>query len=192
MKISELLGKELTAKTIFDGYDGRTYDARATLTIEENGQFCVSNYAYLDPKINEWIDIEDEYWDKESIEKTFDVEIDIVKKTITTEKKLREWLSGFDISHFEKAPSPAEIGEKQPMIEPVDLLEEPDMIFVEDDPVDGWVVLDAGEKVRIPEKLFRESGTFDFYCIVYPGGNYENRLFESEEEAKKFLEEKWS
>ena len=67
--------KDFKEDTYFYGYDGVTYDAKATFRIHEDGRHEIMRYSYIDEDGDSY-DIEERDWDKHSVEITFGIEID--------------------------------------------------------------------------------------------------------------------
>ncbi len=104
-------------------------------------------------------------------------------RIINNLNELRDWLSDFDISHFEMAPEP-----EKPLITTTNLLLEPEMIFVEE--TDSGTILDAGERVLFKGDISEiPDSVWTFFVIALPNGSYINRLFDTAEEAIKYAME---
>ena len=72
----KLYETEKTINTIFVGNDEIEYEAKVTLTVEEDGLYYVSTYNYYDPEKEEWINTEERgNWSQEEIEKEFEIEL---------------------------------------------------------------------------------------------------------------------
>ena len=68
---------EISIDTIYVGYDGFQYKAKATLTIEDDGTYYISTYDYWDPESNEWKATDErDYWTKDEIEEQFELKLD--------------------------------------------------------------------------------------------------------------------
>lgn len=75
IKEQVLYGKTLRTDTIYIGHDNIEYEATAELVIENDGTYRISKYDYFDHISSEWRETEDRDWDRNSIEKTFGIEI---------------------------------------------------------------------------------------------------------------------
>ena len=77
--------KQIKTTYTFQGHDDKSYDARATLTIDENGDYDL-NSDYFDPKKEGWTDTEEE-WTEDDINATFEIELsDEVSKFVEENK----------------------------------------------------------------------------------------------------------
>jgi len=63
--------KTIRKETVYEGYDGKTYTARAELTIDDDGSRWVSVYDYFDPKMGEWVETEERDWSDADIDDLF-------------------------------------------------------------------------------------------------------------------------
>lgn len=62
---------EKTVDTIFEGYNGHTYDAKATLEVDSDGEYRIAKYEYYIPSTEEWNDPEERDWHEKTIQETF-------------------------------------------------------------------------------------------------------------------------
>lgn len=114
------------------------------------------------------------------LQKEGKIEIAEAMRILENEEKLRDWLSDFDISHFEMAPKP-----ENPLITTTNLLLEPEMIFIEE--TENGTILDAGERVLFKGDINKiPDSVWTFFVIALPDGSYINQLFNTAEEAIQY------
>jgi hypothetical protein len=91
--------RTITKETDYVGNDNVTYDAIATLVIEDDGSYFIDRYDYMID--DEWVNTQERDWDNNSIEKTFDVSIldgKIEEEMLNSGINGKKWYKKYDIN----------------------------------------------------------------------------------------------